>query len=55
MASRRKLKLSTEDSEIIENMFAKVGKIGCFFQEAGRRPAPGTTSEQAASQSNDAP
>jgi len=28
MASRRKLKLSTEDSEKIENMFVKVGKIG---------------------------
>jgi len=28
MASRRKLKLSTEDSEKIENMSVKVGKIG---------------------------
>ena len=30
MASKRKLKLSTEDSEKIENMFVKVGKIGGF-------------------------
>ena len=43
MASRRKLKLSTEDSEKIENMFVKWGKL-VVFQEAGRRPAPGTIS-----------
>jgi len=28
MASRRKLKLLTEDSKKIKNMFVKVGKIG---------------------------
>jgi len=33
MASRKKLKLSTEDSEKTENMFVKVGKISGFFKK----------------------
>jgi len=39
MASRRKLKLSTEDSEKIENMFVEVGKIGGFSRSTEKAGA----------------
>jgi len=43
IASKRKLKLSTEDSEKMKICLSRWGKL-VVFQEAGRRPTPGTTS-----------
>jgi len=39
MALRRKLKLSTEDSDKIENMFVKVVKIGGFSRSREKASA----------------